>query len=102
MGRYECLLQKNPEEEVSYGGQGVVVSKEESPSEFLEKLFKGKPLTKYEINNSLVGYYERYSDRKGLSFEICADEEGEGLEISPSNDYTSEVMHRVRTIFKRA
>jgi hypothetical protein len=102
MGRYEVLLQKSPKEEFSCGGQGVVVSKEESPTEFLENLFKGKPLTKYEINNSLIGYYERYSDRGGLCFEVLVDEEGEGLEISPSNDYTSEVMHKVSQLFKKA
>jgi hypothetical protein len=101
MGRYEVLLQKNPEEEVSYGGEGVVVSKEESPTEFLEKLFKeGKLLTKFEINESLADYYGKYAARDGLHFEICIDEEGEGIEISPSNDYTSEVMQRVRNVFK--
>jgi hypothetical protein len=102
MGRYEFLLKKTPKEEMSFGNKGIIVSKTESPTEFLEKVFQGKPLTKIEINDSLVDYYGRYSKRKGLKFEILVDEEGEGLEISPSNDYTLGVMQKVRNIFKKA
>ncbi len=101
MGRYEVLLEKPKEEIVrdssNWGKEDFVP---ESPENFLEKLFRERMLTKAEINESLVGYYGRFSDTQGLRFEIFVDEENGGLEISPANDYTAEIMQKVRNVFK--
>jgi hypothetical protein len=103
MGRYEFLLQKPLEEVIdmsSNGGQGVFVFEEESPTEFLSRNLRGKILTKNELHDNLVSYYSRYSEKDRLNFHISFSEDDEDIGIEPGNEYTDEVMRKVRHVFK--